>query len=143
MRGYLLAARCTCGGEERHEVHSARGRAWVMRCARCGRAWRRELAFVPRAAIQGGRTVREPAALADLATLARCLETLDPWQRRVIEHYVAWPGPGRADTGIALLASEHWAEAPFAWTQHRVRLLLRTAREALDAELARRGLAQH
>jgi hypothetical protein len=140
VRGYLLAARCACGGVEHHEVRNERARAWIVRCRRCGRPWRREIAFVPRAAIQGGRTVREPAALADLATLARALEALGPWERRVLEYYVAWPGPGRADSGIAELGRERWPEAPFPWTQHQVRKQLRSARAALDAELHRRGL---
>jgi hypothetical protein len=140
IRGWEYAARCSCGSEARGEAWSTKARAWVMRCTRCGRGWHRVAAFVPRAAIQGGRTVREPAALADLATLARALEALGPWERRVLEHYVAWPGPGRADSGIAELGRERWPQAPFPWTQHQVRKLLRSARAALEAELHRRGL---
>lgn len=138
--GYLDAKRCACGSTRKGEVWNDKARAWVMRCARCGRAWERRKAYVPRAAIQGGRRADPDAALAELATWRLAIESLSEYERRVMLAYATWRGPGRADSGIAALGRERWREAPFAWTQHRVRQLIRSAEAQLEREIERRGL---
>lgn len=140
IKGYLYAPKCSCGHPRRHEVWNEKARRHFMRCAKCGRIWPRRLALVPRAAIQGGRRADPDAALADLATLRLVLDSLSEFERRVFLLYVTWRGPGRADSGIAELGRRRWPEAPFPWTQHQVRKLVRAAQAQVEREAARRGL---
>lgn len=141
VRGWIYAERCrACRHPHRREVHNERAKAWVTRCARCGAAWPREAAMIPRAAVDGGRHVNEPAGLADLATLAAALATLPDEERGLLVASVLWRGPGRADLGLVEVAEQRWPSER-GWTQYRIRRTLGAAREALERELQRRGMA--
>lgn len=136
--GRAYAKRCDrCGSAGRFE-----GKHQVQRCSRCGDPWPVEEVEVLRGQVQtsrragGGRAAR----LARLATLGQALDAVPPVERWALERYVAWGGPGRADVGLAELGRECWPDAPFDWTQYRVRQLVRTARQLLEAELERLGL---
>lgn len=96
--------------------------------------------MIPRAAIAGGRRVHEPAGLADLATLSAALGTLGEEERGLLVASVLWRGPGRADLGLVEVAEQRWPSER-GWTQYRIRRTLGTAREALERELARRGIS--
>lgn len=144
VRGWIYAGSCgACGHRRRREVWNQRARAHVMRCTRCGRAWSRELGFIPRAAISGGTNPDPQARLAELATGAQVLSKLATYERLVFLAYCTWKGPGRADLGIALEARDALPEAPWPWTQYRVRELIRSARDQVERELdrIRRGRA--
>ncbi|MCL4684967.1 hypothetical protein KJ059_09485 [Myxococcota bacterium] len=95
--------------------------------------------MIPRAAIDGGRRVHEPACLADLATLGAALAAIPEQERELFCAAVVWPGPGRADLGLAELADKRWPSER-RWTQYQIRKKLAAAREAIEQELSRRGI---
>lgn len=138
VRGWIYAERCAhCGHAKRKEVYNARARAHVMRCAKCSKGWHRTLGFIPRAALDGGPRPDPHARLAELATAAQIIGKLDTYERLVFVAFCCWKGPGRADLGIALEARDALPEAPWPWTQYRVRELVASARTTIERELDR------
>jgi hypothetical protein len=142
VEGMRWADSCaTCGGTTHAAVHSKKLKRYVERCGRCGARWLEVLAEVPKD--HGDRYSDDVVAerFAELGTLARLLDQIEPRSRAVYLSYLAhdhtesgFESAFRVAVHAGLLSPDH--REPEKWVAARVR----ACRDALLTLLTMRGL---
>ncbi len=136
--GYVFRHRCQrdgCTSKERVELIQLdkQGKtlrtAWV--CTKCGTPWKVEIGFLMKREVKGGRHCSIEDLYSELGTLAKWIDCLGYWDRRIyVQLYLCEQVGDYSD--VAMTARKRFPRAKRGWTPKRIRNIVQRSREVLS-----------
>lgn len=136
--GYVFSHRCQsrgCTSKSRVELIQLDKQGKTMRtawvCERCGHPWKVEIGFLMKREVKGGRYSSIEDLYAELGTLAKWIDNLGHWDRRIyVQLYLCEQIGDYKD--VAMAARKRFPRAKRGWTPKRVRNIVQRSREVLS-----------